>query len=196
MSRRFQVEEAWVSTEQAVFQGKAIIDGGATRTMASLHAMEQFMNNTQKKFGTDGVRAIDTKAEDRPAFGFGNSQKARCLSTCAVERPNKDKQFNLRVHVLGEGRAPVLLSVESLRKMGAIIGFNSDEVIFTKVAPKTLIKLERSSSGHQLPSSGHQLLPLTSDFTKEGTAMPRPVKGLRDLAFRSHEAGLTAGSKE
>lgn len=54
--------------------------------------------------------------------------------------------MQLKVHVLGEGKAPVLLSVDTLRKMGAIIDFASDEVIFSQVAPDKLIKLERSGA--------------------------------------------------
>ena len=54
--------------------------------------------------------------------------------------------MQLKVHVLGEGKAPVLLSVDTLRKMGAIIDVASDEVIFSQVAPDKLIKLERSGA--------------------------------------------------
>ncbi|CAK9042333.1 unnamed protein product [Durusdinium trenchii] len=79
-----------------------------------------------------------------------------------------------QVQVLVEGKAPVLLSVDTLRKMGAIIDFASDEVIFSQVAPDKLIKLERSTSGHQL-------LPLTSDFFQGGEHLKRPVHSLKQL---------------
>lgn len=178
----FHADQRQISTEQAVLQGKAIIDGGATRTMASMHAMEHLMTNMKKEVGRGGVKSIGVKEADRPTFGFGNSQKARCLSTCTMEIPNREKTLDLKVHVLGEGRASVLLSVDSLRKMGAIIDFANDDVIFTKVNPRTLIHLERSTSGHQL-------LPLTKDFISEGKTLPRPVKDLRQLALRSHIFG-------
>ena len=58
--------------------------------------------------------------------------------------------------------------------MGAIIDFATDEVIFSKIAPDKLIKLERSTSGHQL-------LPLTSDFIQRGELLKRPVSSLKQL---------------
>lgn len=177
----FHASTAYISTEAAVYQGKAILDGGATRTMGSLFALERYMHNMQEAHGTDGIKEISTSEVDRPTFGFGNSQRSKCLSTCQVQLPSKDKSMSLRVHVLEEGRAPVLLSVDSLRRMGAIIDFRNDKAVFTSVAPRTLLSLERSSSGHQL-------LPLTQDFLKEGKDLHFPVSSLASLIDKGHHA--------
>ena len=180
----FHAAKVYISTEAAVDQGKAILDGGATRTMGSLYAMERYMQNMQEAHGTDGVKEIRTSEADRPIFGFGNSQKSKCLSTCQVQLPSEDRSMSLQVHVLEEGRAPVLLSVDSLRKMGAIIDFRNDKAVFTTVAPRSLVSLERSSSGHQL-------LPLTRDFLKEGKGLRFPVRSLEDLIFRRSQTAAT-----
>ena len=159
---------ATLSTEKAITEGKAVIDGGATRTMASVYAIEKYMEVMKGLHGTDGIKHVGVTEADRPTFGFGNSQKAKCLSTCVLKLPHEERPMQLRVHVVDEGKAPVLLSVDTLRKMGAIIDFATDEVIFSKIAPDKMIKLERSTSGHQL-------LPLTSDFIQRGELLKRSV---------------------
>ena len=110
-----------ISTEQAIHEGKAVLDGGATRTMASAHALEKLTNLNQEKWGTPLVNKIDR--HDRPVFGFGNSEKTKCVSTCHLKVPHEGQPLQLRVHVLNQGQAPILLSVDSLRRLGAIIDF-------------------------------------------------------------------------
>ncbi|CAK9013026.1 Two pore calcium channel protein 1B (Voltage-dependent calcium channel protein TPC1B) (NtTPC1B), partial [Durusdinium trenchii] len=60
----FHASTAYISTEAAVYQGKAILDGGATRTMGSLFALERYMHNMQEAHGTDGIKEISTSEVD------------------------------------------------------------------------------------------------------------------------------------
>ncbi|CAK9032723.1 Retrovirus-related Pol polyprotein from transposon TNT 1-94 [Durusdinium trenchii] len=135
---------ATLSTEKAITEGKAVIDGGATRTMASVYAIEKYMEVMKGLHGTDGIKHVGVTEADRPTFGFGNSQKAKCLSTCVLKLPHEERPMQLRVHVVDEGKAPVLLSVDTLRKMGAIIDFATDEAV-TRI-PQYL--LTRKSCDH------------------------------------------------
>ena len=50
--------------------------------------------------------------------------------------------------MVDEGQAPVLLSVDTLRKLGAVIDFTKDQAVFSKVAPDVVVQLERSQTGH------------------------------------------------
>ena len=78
-------ETAWtsqLSTSAAVQAGLGVLDGGATRTLGSVQALESLMLANQKKHGTAGVPAVDTT--ERPTFGFGNLEEARCISTAQV----------------------------------------------------------------------------------------------------------------
>ena len=171
----FTAHEFLITTEQAIQQGKAVVDGGATKTMASLHALEKLAQANQQLHGSHGLSKVDEK--ERPIFGFGNSQKSQCVSTCHMKVPTKEHPMQLKVHVLEQGQAPVLLSIDTLRRMGAIIDFAADEVVFQKVNPQRLIHMERSQAGHQL-------LPLAEDFLSAGEQLVRPVKGLRSLVSR------------
>lgn len=168
----FGTSDAKVSTEGAVLQGKAVIDGGATKTMGSLHAVECLSQKHMKTYGNTGVMKMDI--QDRPVFGFGNSQRSRCMSTCTMQLPSEDHNMNLKIHVLEAGNAPVLLSVSSLRSMGAIIDYSRDEAVFTKIDPNVLVKLEQSAAGHQL-------LPLAEDFLRAGVPMPKAIHSLRQV---------------
>lgn len=163
------------TTLEAIHQGKAIIDGGATKTMASVYALEKLSQANMDKRGESGVAKVD--GHNRPIFGFGNSQKAKCLSTCIMKIPNQNQPMNLQVHVVDEGQAPVLLSVDTLRKLGAVIDFTKDQAVFSKVAPDVVVQLERSQTGHQL-------LPLSEDFCSQGRKLSREICSLESLVIQ------------
>ena len=69
--------------QHGISHGYAVIDSGATKTMGSIHAVEQLMAWNQKTHENHNVKFID--GEDRPTFGFGNSPQSQSLSTCYVK---------------------------------------------------------------------------------------------------------------
>ena len=160
------------STEQAIVDGMAVLDSGATRTMGSIHAVEKLMECNQQRHGQHMVNRIDQN--ERPTFGFGNSAKSQSLSTCYIKVPCASQDMQLKVHVIPEGQAPVLISIDTLKKLGAIIDYRSDEVIFTSLCDKTVVPLMRSRTGHQL-------LPLGADPLSRGKPLKRAVCRLSDL---------------
>ena len=96
-------ESGMITTSQAVAQGKAVIDGGATRTIGCIAALERVAELNASIRGNSGIEKLDLS--ERPVFGFGNSSKNRCASTMAGQ------MGSLKVHALDQGGAPVLLSV-------------------------------------------------------------------------------------
>ncbi len=158
-----------ISTREAVEQGKAVVDGGATKTIGSVVAIEKIMNLNCGKKGHSGVSHLDL--HDRPVFGFGNSSRDQCLSTAALEINADGQSGEVRVHALDKGEGPVLFSVESLRTLGAVIDFENDLLVFRKLNDKKIIELERSSTGHQL-------LPMTGDWFANAKGTAQPVPGL------------------
>ena len=158
------------STSEAVCQGKAIIDGGATRTLGSVHAVEQVMSLNQAQHGHDGLCQLDES--DRPTFAFGNSSSDQCLSTAWLKIQAGGKPGQLKIHTLDKGQGPILFSIETLRALGAVIDYEHDLVTFRKLDPKRIIELERSSTGHQL-------LPLTEDWFKQSQKAKEPVPSLK-----------------
>ena len=160
---------AFITTHEAMRQGKAVLDGGATKTLASLTAMERIMELNAQKKGDHGVQQVFL--EERPTFGFGNSSTDRCLSTAALNISAGGREGQLRVHTLDKGDGPLLFSIDALRKLGAIIDFENDLAVFRCLDANRIIHLERSCTGHQL-------LPLTEDLFEKATEAKTAVPSL------------------
>ena len=161
-----------ISTTEAMNEGKAILDGGATRTLASVTALEALMKVNKQKHGSDGILNIDP--QDRPVFGFGNSAQEQCMSTAQVRLRAAGQAGCLRVHTLDKGQGPILFSIDSLRNLGAVLDFEHDYVVFRKLSRTKAIPLERSSTGHQL-------LPLSDDLYRNAVPLKEPLPSFPDL---------------
>lgn len=162
-------ESGFLSTSEVVAQGKAVIDGGATRTVGSTAALDKVVDLNQAKRGVSGVASVDF--DDRPTFGFGNSSRNQCASTTDLEVPLGGHTGSLRIHALDQGAAPILLSIRPLRRLGAIIDFENDRAIFRHVDPSRMIHLERAAAGHQV-------MPLTEDVYHQSTQLSQPFPSL------------------
>jgi hypothetical protein len=160
------------TTHQAMTEGKAVIDGGATRTLGSVTALENLMNINAKQRGDDGMAKLDP--EQRPVFGFGNSSSDRCLSTVWMKILAEGREGHLKVHTLDRGEGPILFSIETLRSLGAVIDFEHDLIVFRKLSDERIIQLERSSSGHQL-------LPLAIDWYQGSRKTTTRVPSLKEF---------------
>lgn len=158
------------TTQEVVEQGKAVLDGGATKTLGSVHALEKIMELNQKNHGDSGIASLDLA--DRPTFGFGNGATNQCLSTAELKIHADGKDGRLQVHALDSGEGPVLFSVASLRALGAVVDFAEDLVVFRKLNDQKVIQLERSNTGHQL-------LPMTQDWYESSFPTAKPVPSLR-----------------
>ena len=80
--------------------------------MGSLHAVEALISHNMAKHGVTNVNKVDL--QERPTFGFGNSMKSQSMSTCYMRVPSEKQAMQLRLHVIPEGKAPVLLSIDTL----------------------------------------------------------------------------------
>ncbi|CAE7691047.1 RE1 [Symbiodinium sp. CCMP2592] len=89
------------TTSEAVQQGKAVVDGGATRTLASIEAMEAIMKLNEKKHGKTMLAELNM--DERPVFGFGNGSENRCASTAQLQIQANSQPGRLRVHCLDHG---------------------------------------------------------------------------------------------
>jgi hypothetical protein len=161
-----------ITTQEAMQQGKAVLDGGATRTLASVAAMERIMEINAASKGNDGIKSVNP--QERPVFGFGNSSTDRCLSTVTLGIQAGGREGQLRVHTLDRGEGPLLFSIDALRSLGAIVDFSQDLVCFRKLDSHRVIQLERSCTGHQL-------LPLTEDLFSKAQSTSKPVPSLSDF---------------
>ncbi|CAE7675497.1 GIP [Symbiodinium sp. CCMP2592] len=141
-----------ISTADAVSQGKAVIDGGATKTLASINAMERIMQLNNLKSGHSGLISVDTT--ERPVFGFGNGSEDRCSSTVQLRICADKKPGEVKVHCLDRGTGPMLLSIDTLRKLKAvaILALNITKRNMPK-ATKEDLRMELLNHGETPPQS-------------------------------------------
>ena len=161
-----------ISTQQAVDEGYCVVDGGATRTLGSVYALEALMRKNQAAQGNTGMLSIDR--ENCPVFCFGNSTEDRCQSTVCMQLHSGERQGQLQVHTLDKGTSPILLSISSLRALGALIDFERDLIVFRNVDPTRVIQARRSATGHQL-------LPLSGNLYAGSQKATRPIAGLAEF---------------
>ena len=105
------------TTAEAVRDGWGVIDGGATRTLGSVQAIEAVMKVNEGKHGKTGVQGVDL--QNRPIFGFADSGEAKRVSTIDLGLRAGGQDGMLRVHALDKGSGPILVSVATLRTLGA-----------------------------------------------------------------------------
>ena len=158
-----------LTTQQAMRAGFGVLDPGATRTMGSITALEHAREASWQSHHRDNIAEVNT--EDRPTFGFANSETARCSSTVLLQVPIAEQDMKLRVHSLDQGTVPILLSIQTLHKMGAIVDYGRNEAVFTRINPLKCLQL-------QTTTTGHQILPLTRDFMQRATVLQAPVHRL------------------
>lgn len=160
-----------MTTQEAVDAGMGMLDGGATKTLGSVYAMERLMELNQKKHGNSGIHDIDPK--NTPTFGFGNSSRDTCLSTAQVEITANQKPGLLQVHTLDRGVGPILVSIATLRQLGAIVDFSSNLAVFRNLDARKVVPLVESASGHQMVS-------LTDDLLMNAKVCSKDIPGLAD----------------
>ena len=86
----------------------------------------------------------------------------------------KEQAEELKMHCLNQGSGPLLLSVEALRLLKAVIGFDRDLICFRALDEHRLIRAERSQTGHQL-------LPMTDDLYGNSVIAKCAIPSLEDF---------------
>ena len=146
-----------------------MIDGGATRTLGSVQAIEAVMQKNMNKRGQSGIKGVDV--ENRPVFGFADSGEARCVSTVDLGLQANGQDGKLKVHALNKGTGPILISISTLRTLGAIIDFEQDMMVLRHLDARKVIPLRRSTTGHQL-------LNLTEDLYQDARVTKAAIPSL------------------
>ena len=167
-----QKEGQGLTTQEAVAKGMCVIDGGATQTIGSVYAIEAVLSQNRAKHGQSRLQNVCFK--NPPVFSFGNSTENRCLSTASLEVQAGGTPGVLNVHTLDHGQSPVLLSIDTLRRLGAIIDFNHDLLVFRNLDPGKIVRLARGKNGHQL-------LPLTDDWLANAETATQAVPSLKSF---------------
>ncbi|OLP98934.1 hypothetical protein AK812_SmicGene18559 [Symbiodinium microadriaticum] len=160
---------AGISTSEAVAQGKAILDCGATRSIGSVYALERLMEMNIKARGSSGVVSVDST--NRPVFSFGNSSMNQCAATVKMGISAGSRSGAVQIHALDHGTGPILLSVESLGMLGALIDFSAKMVVLRAIDDTKVLPLEQTATGHLV-------VPLSEDLLAKAQRAVQKVPGL------------------
>lgn len=155
---------------RTILEGKGVIDCGATATLGSVSAVESLMALNQERCGEDRV-SVDPSV--RPVFKFGNNSAKSCISTVDLGVDLGDRKGKMQVHVHDVANQPVLVSIKALKALGAVLDFESNEVVYKKVCPKSVVPLEAAANGHLL-------MPLGGDLLKGAIKRKEPLASLKD----------------
>ena len=115
-------EQANVSSEvsENIRLSKGIIDCGAAASLGSVCAVEALMRNNVLNKGHDGV-SVDP--DTTPVFRFGNNGAQPCVSTATVKVACGEKVGDMAIHVHEVPDQPILISIRSLKALGAVVDF-------------------------------------------------------------------------
>ena len=104
-------------------------------------------------FGEESVKVFERQKK----FRFGNGETKRAESYVELPQVINGEQIHLGIHALDAPGVPLLLSVQTLRKLKAVIDFEAGTMCVRKVGEDAWITLKRGSNGHLL-------LDLTQDW--------------------------------
>jgi len=96
------------------------------------------------------------------------------MSTTKMGITAANKNGELMVHTLDRGDGPILVSIATLRALGAIIDFENDLIVFRALDEHRAVPLTRSTTGHQLIS-------LSDDLYKDAVKCTERVRSLKEL---------------
>ena len=104
------------STADAVEEGFAIIDGSATKTLGSMHAVEALLRCNQERHGDARLAELDN-----PCLVSGTARRAASAPAKWGSQPvAKVDRCRYTTHTLNQGVGSILFSIDALRTLGAI----------------------------------------------------------------------------
>ena len=128
--------------------GFGVLDIGATETVTSLEALEKLIHLRGQHQGE--VQDIRVVAGGRKPFRFGNGEARTSESFILLKQHLGKKTVLLGMYTLNVEKAPILIGIKTLTKLGAIIDVKGQFMVLTSVNAEVKIPLKKSVSGHLL----------------------------------------------
>ena len=97
-----------------------------------------------------GLRECALTATVAPTYSFGNGESATVDGRATFEVAAAGSHGTIDFNGINAKGVPLLLSSQSLKKMGALINFANGQAKFMKLHPEKVVQLEASSTGHWL----------------------------------------------
>eukprot|EP00959_Pyramimonas_sp_CCMP1952_P190634 3987150-Pyramimonas_sp.AAC.1 len=130
---------------------------------------------------------MEVDLTDRPVYKFGNGEVKRVLCRVKFKLQVKGVYVSFLVHAVDAPGIPILVSIETLRQLGAVIDFEAGIGVFKSIDPHRMISFQRSRTGHLL-------IDLACDLLGDVGVTDRPGDCIlsRGVASLSSQAPLPA----
>ena len=129
----------------SAYEGMGLLDGGATDSLGGWPAVEGVIARSIALFGRDGVEVDPGKSK---SFQFGDGKVEPCLSAVRAAVQPLGIPSDFACHVANNETTPILVSVDSMERMGAIINYGAGTAIFEALNPNETVALYKSSGKH------------------------------------------------
>ena len=164
----FGQEHTALTLESVVDSCMGVIDSGATASLASIDALEKVRTANLQNHG-EALMEVDVNK--KPVYRFGNGAKSECLSTVTMGLGAGEHRGRFEVHVHEAPGQPVLISKKALKALGAVLDFETGEIIYKKVDRSKVVKLQEAPNGHLL-------MPLTGNLLDGAKSRSTPFDSL------------------
>ena len=137
----------------------AVLDSGATETVASLTALTEIMSKRQGRYGPEDFTVFE---DVHKTFRFGNGKTLRASSYVEIPQTIGGKLTMLGVHTLDtdDQYVPLLIGMKTLERLHAVVDFGQKVAKFLEVSDN-MVRLQ------QCQRTSHCLLDLSSDWIDE-----------------------------
>ncbi|CAE7943401.1 RE2 [Symbiodinium necroappetens] len=140
------LESMWATSGQ-MYPGYAVVDSGATESVGSLEAIQAVMCRRRELYGVETVRICPNPHK---TFRFGDGEQLSAMSYVELPQKLHQREISFSVYSLDVPRVPILMSIRTLKKLGAIVDFGERTVCFCKIDRTIVIPLTETRSGHLL----------------------------------------------
>ena len=132
--------ETCMFSREAMETGKALFDGGPTRSMGSWDALDGLARMNEQLYGSHRF-SLDRTGKTWYTFAHGERQQSQ--GEVAFQVDAGGRMGDCKIACLNTTGVPILLSVQSLSKMVTIIDFSTAAAFFWNLTYQVFVQLER-----------------------------------------------------
>ena len=122
-----------------------LIDCGATRCMGSWKELDGLERMNEQLYGSPCSSLDRTR---KTWYTFADGERPQSERVVAFQVNVGGKMSNCKIAYLNATGVPILLSVQSISKMGAIMGFSTGATFFRSLTDQVFAQLEQEANGH------------------------------------------------
>ncbi|CAK0788217.1 unnamed protein product, partial [Prorocentrum cordatum] len=153
--------------EQAIREGKGIADLGCAGAMGGARALDIVARKNMEKYGE--ARLQEVNHNYRLVCSIGNGEKGRACGQVKFGIAGAGVQGDIAIDGFAKD-APILVSKQVLKKLGAIVDCDAGVAVFVELAPGAPVQLEES------PDSGHYYMSLVGDLLEQWVQGPTELQ--------------------